>query len=365
MKTESWSPQPAAVTQVVTGQAQAKFNPSAVAGSPYFVSYTWTTAGVWYSPDGTPGTFEPFGGNYAVGWQQGQATTQFTAQFFDAGQYLLEVQCVANVYSVYNGSLIASFTNTGYIGGDASDIDTGGGNAPHAQRARALRPNAAMMGAGITIVPATVTFSPNSLIKLGLGSPKDYFKVITATVAPANQASNVTFGASNGEVAVNSSSNPATGVVTLTVTAVSETPATTQGASDCNITASFDNPNPLSPTPPTVPVLVLTPSYIKEPFPSGTYSEIPQRFVISQTSIPPADNVPAGLGVEGVLYNTTMTYTLQDQFHNPLDPIYAGAAVSEDSSIGTHVSVGGDGTFTDSVGGFAQIGMISSCSELC
>ena len=96
VKTESWSPNPAAVTQIVTGQAQAKFDPAAVAGAPYFVLYTWTTAGVWYSPDGT---FEPFGGNYAVGWQQGQATTEFTAQFFDAGQYLLEVQCVEIVRS--------------------------------------------------------------------------------------------------------------------------------------------------------------------------------------------------------------------------------------------------------------------------
>ena len=69
---------------------------------------------------------------------------------------ILEVQCVANVYSVYNGSLIASYTNTGYVGGDASDIDTGGGNAPHAQRAHRLVANAGMMGVGITIVPAAV-----------------------------------------------------------------------------------------------------------------------------------------------------------------------------------------------------------------
>ena len=136
VKTQSWSPNPAAVTQVVTGQAQAKFDPAAVAGSPYFVTYAWTTAGVWYSPDGTPGTFKPFGGNYAVGWQQGQATTQFTAQFFVPGQYLLEVQCVAMVYSVYNGSLIASYTNTGYVGGDASDIDPSGGTGQRSEGAR-------------------------------------------------------------------------------------------------------------------------------------------------------------------------------------------------------------------------------------
>ena len=88
------------------------------------MTYAWTTAGVWYSPDGTPDTFEPYGDNYAIGWTQDTPQTEFSAQFFAPGQYLLEVQCVANVYSVYNGSLIASFTQTGYIGGDASDIDT-------------------------------------------------------------------------------------------------------------------------------------------------------------------------------------------------------------------------------------------------
>ena len=197
MKTESWSPNPAAVTQIVTGQAQAKFDPSAVAGTPYFVLYTWTTAGVWYSPDGTPGTFEPCGGNYAVGWKRDLPATQFSAQFFAPGQYLLAVQCVANVYSVYNGSLIASFTGTGYIGGDASDIDTGGGNAPHAQRARALGPNAAPGGgAGITVLAATVTFDTSN-IKLGLGSPQKYYTTIGVQVTPSDQVGSVAFTALN------------------------------------------------------------------------------------------------------------------------------------------------------------------------
>ena len=78
----SWSPNPAYVGDTVTGQVQGKLDPQSLDGGSYFVLYTWTTAGVWYSPDGTPGTFEPCGGNYAVGWQQGQATAQFTAKFF-------------------------------------------------------------------------------------------------------------------------------------------------------------------------------------------------------------------------------------------------------------------------------------------
>ena len=337
VKTQSWSPNPAAVTQVVTGQAQAKFDPSAVAGSPYFVLYTWTTAGVWYSPDGTPGTFEPCGGNYAVGWQQGQATTQFTAQFFDAGQYLLEVQCVANVYSVYNGSLIASYTSTGYVGGDASDIDTGGGNAPHAQRARALRPNAAPGGgAGITIVPATVTFSPDSLIKLGLGSPKDYFKIITATVAPANQASNVTFGASNGEVSVGSSADPATGVVTLVVTAVSATPGlpnNPSGTPDCNVTATDFYTEPVA----TVPVLVLKPSTFVET-PTDTDATAQNLYFVFGVQPPDDWNVLPSSKAGDVVFAThaasNIDITIYDQFGNALDSMYDGYHVVHETQSG-------------------------------
>ena len=290
--------QPAYVGDTVTGQVQGKLDPQSIdsgESGPYFVNYAWATAGVFYSLDGTSGTFEPYGGNYAVGWKQDVPATQFSAQFFAPGQYLLAVQCVANVYSVYNGSLIASFTGTGYIGGDASDIDTGGGNAPHAQRARALRPNAAPGGgAGITVLPAVVTFSVTS-IKLGLGSPHDTFKVITATVTPASQASAFIFSASNSEVTLEQNIDLISGTVTLTVSANSPTPGlpANSGTPDCYITAV--NPSDLFSYYPvaSVSVLVLVPSGIGDHDLDFNGAVTAENVVLGDKTSP---MVPAGAG---------------------------------------------------------------------
>ena len=214
------------------------------------------------------------------------------------------------------------------------------------------------MGAGITIVPATVVFSPNSLIKLGLGSPHDYWKQITATVTPANQVSNVTFGASNGEVAVISSSNPATGVVTLTVTAVSETPATTQGASDCNITANFDNPNPLSPTPPTVPVLVLKPTSVDEAPASSDEKSVTNLVFLPNSRLPKGWNVALPTNPNDVFFATQclapITITIYDQFGQKLDTMYDGyhivhETVTGNTTINDQAIDNPDGMFTSGV----------------
>ena len=268
---------------------------------------------------------------------------------------------MATVYSVYNGSLIASFTNTGYIGGDASDIDTGGGNAPHAQRARALRPNAAMMGAGITIVPATVTFSPDSLIKLGLGSPTHYWTTLTATVTPPAFAKTVSFSASNGEVNVTESTvNPSTGIITLNVTAVSPTPGLPTNPSripDCFITANgISNLDPFSPGG-SVPALVLIPKSIGQPHTTYNGPLTGYNDVLGPSTSPAYHGAPGKVLLVTVFVHK-MTITVDDQFGHVLDSIFEGAPVTEysaNSQTYTNInqSLTAQGTYSDLVGTFA------------
>ena len=154
----SWSPDPAYVGDTVTGQVQGKLDPQSLDGGSYFVDYSWNTGQVYYSQDGTSGTFEPYGGNDVLGWSQGKATTEFTAVFFDAGFYILEVIGTATVYSVYTGQAAATFTATAYVGGDASAIDQSGGNTPHALRAH---PNAQGGATGLPVDPPKVEIDVN------------------------------------------------------------------------------------------------------------------------------------------------------------------------------------------------------------
>ncbi len=129
-----WNPNPAYVGDAIHGTVTSTLTPDNLdtgGSGATFVTYSWVTDQVYASQDGSSGSYVPFYGNYVIGWQQGAPTATFNAVFLDPGYYILTVNCTANVCDSSTGSVIASATSTGYVGGDAADVgSSNGGVAP-------------------------------------------------------------------------------------------------------------------------------------------------------------------------------------------------------------------------------------------
>ena len=104
----------------------------------------WQAAGLWESDDGGQTVkFTPYKGDLSIAYNAsgtgvgtGTNTTRFDGLFSDAGYYIVEVQCTADVHDCSTGQVINSMSAVGYIGGSASDVGEGGDTA-HAMRAYA------------------------------------------------------------------------------------------------------------------------------------------------------------------------------------------------------------------------------------
>jgi hypothetical protein len=119
------------------------------------VSYSWAVGGVWISPAAPSAEcFTPYHGNEIIAWPSGtnNASPTFNATFFEAGEYIIQVNVTAKI--THSGGSVTTLNATGYIGGDQSDI--GGGAAAMAAVANGSRgPTRMVMTSGFRIAKYT------------------------------------------------------------------------------------------------------------------------------------------------------------------------------------------------------------------
>jgi hypothetical protein len=159
----TWKPSPAVVNEVVTGNATAKVTSGYAGGSD---NVDWATTEIYYSPSGAPGSFVPYTGSYATAWTQGLLSTQFAQSFPTAGYYIIEMTATDTIKNS-SGTVLGTLSGTGYIGGSASDISTGGtGNTDAIVASGSAKPMAGGTAPGTTGLAVTPPGSPLVTIQL-------------------------------------------------------------------------------------------------------------------------------------------------------------------------------------------------------
>jgi hypothetical protein len=125
----SWSPNPATLDvdgALVSGTVTPQFNPALLPTDS--VKYNCVATQVWRAnAEGSVLNFRPYKGNYIIAWPNNSTSLipSFTANFFDPGDYIIQV-CVTATIS-HNGQGTTTLSASGYIGGTESDVDGASG----------------------------------------------------------------------------------------------------------------------------------------------------------------------------------------------------------------------------------------------
>ena len=125
------------ISGTVTATLQGPASLDSDGGDRIYATYAWQTVGVWESDDGGQTVaFTPYTGDLSIAYNAsgtgvatGTNTTRFDGLFSDAGYYIVEVQCTADVHDCSTGAVIGTLSGVAYIGGTASDVGEGGDTA--------------------------------------------------------------------------------------------------------------------------------------------------------------------------------------------------------------------------------------------
>lgn len=226
-------------------------------------------------------------------------------------------------------------------------------------------------GTGV-ITNVKVTFVPNIVItgysmdKQGSSASSTICRHVTATIVPAAETPNVSFDIDNSgagtvrAVMRNLQANAQTGIVEFDVFGRSMTPADKPNG-DVRIVARRNN----IPIGDKAPVIVEIPSQIGTPHQTPepkTYGVIAENVCLTANTSPAAPNVPAGQFLKARTYGAIMTITVWNQFKRPLDSVYDGQAVYEETTNINRPLSGG--RYSDPVGqmtvyGYAEDTMLN------
>ena len=218
--TGSWQPNPAAVGQTISSDVTAQVSnpPAAPSGHHLSERWGWATGGVYQSSNGASGSFVACT-EYAIGWTQGSPATKFSGIFQHPNRYIIKVTATVTYHDDNAGSDVGTYSGTGYIGGDATDLSSSSGSAPATaqtthlaqtpRQANAPPAGGAAKGVPVTSVsvasvqykdPSSGNFVPVSGTLYVLKDTKITFKAIpnpnTATFAAGQPTWSGTSGAS-------------------------------------------------------------------------------------------------------------------------------------------------------------------------
>ena len=202
--------------------------------------------------------------------------------------------------------------------------------------------------AEVTVI--RVTFDTQK-VKTGFTKPvpeSTISRTLVATVEPASAVESVVMQVSGEDRATFDAPvvDTSTGAITLEVKGKSGTPAGFPNG-DTAIEAVVDGHKCAE-----VPVVVLVPEAIKEPFPEAVGNVQPENLVIDRTTSP-ASRVRQNRAALVTAWFHWLTVTVEDQFGDVLDDLYQGVEVRERwSGIALEInqSLNATGTYQDPVG---------------